>query len=635
MKKLYILFLLLASSGLMVAQSTFTTSFDFTAFTSDWQQETLASDGGWSLFNPYASNVVDVGFPAPGGDWQYAFTADGMCNCDKSSDLLIIPGTYSADKNWTVVFEYYFPGTSNNISGENVAVLYSTNGGSTWTSLLKLDPTGKAWQTAVTGLKTANIQGDILFAIRYSDNGGQGTGVAIDNLSLVPTDGANIHVAGKIQSETPVYVGSELMVQVTVSNLGDEDIYGVELGINMEGQTPYTEEIEEIEIPSMSTFEFEYPVSIDAAGLGTFSMTINPLGTTDPISDDNVFDVVIASVDANSIQHGILAEEATGTWCGWCPRGAVFMDLLSEKYDDFIGVAVHNGDPMVNTVYDSWMAGSVGGYPSAHIQRKFKDFNPSDLEANYLLAKNIAPPAELSLDIDYDETTHMLNATVTGSFLMNVISHRFNLILTEDGVTGSGAGWSQSNYYAGGGQGPMGGYESLPNPVPASQMVYDHVARAIVGGANGAAGSLPFLSKTGEMHSYTFSYQLDMGWNPENIHVIGVLHNDQSKSIANVVATTLLGTRTSDLPAFVGKLDLFPNPATTEAYLRIQLQQAQPVSVQISNVLGQVIASRNYGVQSGDQVLPVLIQDWPAGMYQMMITVGNETVSRPLVVGSR
>ncbi len=635
MKKLYTLLSLLVTTGLLVAQTTYTTSFDFTTFSSEWQQETLASDGGWSLFNPFASNVVDAGFPAPGGDWQYAYTADGMCSCDKSNDLLIIPGTYTADKNWTVVFEYYFPGTSNNVSGEHVAVLYSTNGGSTWASLLQLDPTGKAWQTAVTGLKTANIQGDIKFAIRYSDNGGQGTGVAIDNLSLVPTDGANVHVTGKIQSDTPVFVGNDVMVQVTVSNLGDEDIYGVELGINMEGQTPYTEEIEEIEIPSMTTFEFEYPVSIDAAGLGTFSMTINPLGATDPMTDDNVFDVLIASVDGNSIQHGILAEEATGTWCGWCPRGAVFMDLMTEKYDDFIGVAVHNGDPMVNTIYDSWMAGSVGGYPSAHVQRKFKDFNPSDLEENYLLAKNIAPPAELSLDIEYDEVTRMLNATVTGNFLMNVISHRFNLILTEDGVTGTGPGWSQSNYYAGGGQGPMGGYESLPNPVPASMMVYDHVGRAIVGGANGAAGSLPFLTKTGEMHSYTFSTEVDMDWDPENIHVIGVLHNDQSKSIANVVSTSLLSSGSSDLPAFVNKLALFPNPATTEAFLRLQLQQAQPVSIQINDVLGQVVASRDYGIQTGDQVLPILIQDWPAGMYQMMITIGTETVSRPLVVGSR
>lgn len=635
MKKLYAFLILVLSTGMLVAQTGFSTSFDFTSFPSEWQQQSVASDGGWSLFNPYASNVVDAGYPAPGGDWQYAYTSDGICNCDKGNDLLIVPGTYTSAKNWTIVFEYYFPGTDANVSGEHVNVMYSNNGGLTWTSFAKLDPAGKEWHTAVMGLKTANIQGDLQFAIRYSDNGGLGTGFALDNLSLVPTDGANVHVAGKIQSDSPVFVGNDVMVQITISNLGDQDVYGVELGINMEGQTPYTEEIEEVEIPSMTSFTFEYPVSVTAAGLGTFAMTINPLDGTDPVDDDNTFEVVIASVDGNSVQHGILAEEATGTWCGWCPRGAVFMDLLSNKYDDFIGVAVHNGDPMVNTTYDAWMANSVGGYPSAHVQRKFTDINPSDLEANYLLAKNIAPAAELSLDFDYDEVTRELSATVTGTFLMNAISHRFNLILTEDGVTGTGAGWSQSNYYAGGAQGPMGGYESLPNPVPAAQMVYDHVARAIVGTPNGAVGSLPFIVKAGESHSYTFTHTLDMTWNPEKIHVIGVLHNDQTKSIANAVSTSLLNSGISDLPASVTSLDIFPNPTAHEAFVRLNLDQTLPVSIRVVDILGQTVAERPYGMQTGDQILPVLTRDWSAGMYQIQITVGSDMISRPLMVGSR
>ncbi len=635
MKKLYTFLFLVFTAGIVVAQTGFSTSFDFTSFSSDWQQQTLASDGGWSLFNPYASNVVDAGYPAPGGDWQYAFTSDGTCNCDKANDLLILPGTYSADKNWSIVFEYFFPGTDANVSGEHVDVLYSINGGLTWITITKLDPAGKAWHTAVTGLKTANIQGDVQFAIRYSDNGGQGTGVAIDNLSLVPTDGANVHVAGKIQTDSPVFVGNDVMVQITISNLGDQDIYGVELGVNMEGQTPYSEEIEEVEIPSMTTFTFEYPVSVTSAGLGTFAMTVNPLNELDPTQDDNTFEVVIASVAGNSVQHGILAEEATGTWCGWCPRGAVFMDLLTNKYDDFIGVAVHNGDPMVNTAYNAWMSNSVGGYPSAHVQRKFNDINPSDLEANYLLAKNIAPPAELSLDFNFDKDTRELTATVTGNFLINAISHRFNLILSEDGVTGSGAGWSQSNYYAGGGQGPMGGYESLPNPVPASQMVYDHVAREIVGSPIGVVGSLPFIVKAGEMHSYTFNYTLDESWDPSKIHVIGVLHNDQNKSIANAISQSLLNTGTTDLPSTVSRLDIFPNPAVNEAFVRLNLEQTQPVRIQIIDILGQSVASRDYGMQVGDQILPVLTQDWPTGLYQLQIMVGQDMITRPLMVSTR
>ena len=39
----------------------------------------------------------------------------------------------------------------------------------------------------------------------------------------------------------------------------------------------------------------------------------------------------------------VLFEEATGTWCQWCPRGAVYMDSLHKVYPTTaMLVAVHN-----------------------------------------------------------------------------------------------------------------------------------------------------------------------------------------------------------------------------------------------------------------------------------------------------
>ena len=50
----------------------------------------------------------------------------------------------------------------------------------------------------------------------------------------------------------------------------------------------------------------------------------------------------------------VVSEEGTGTWCGWCVRGAVYMDLMAAKYSNYwAGIAVHNGDPMVVATYDS------------------------------------------------------------------------------------------------------------------------------------------------------------------------------------------------------------------------------------------------------------------------------------------
>ena len=48
----------------------------------------------------------------------------------------------------------------------------------------------------------------------------------------------------------------------------------------------------------------------------------------------------------------VLIEEATGTWCAWCPKGKVFSEMLLETYNDkLIFIEVHRNDPMENEEY--------------------------------------------------------------------------------------------------------------------------------------------------------------------------------------------------------------------------------------------------------------------------------------------
>ena len=70
----------------------------------------------------------------------------------------------------------------------------------------------------------------------------------------------------------------------------------------------------------------------------------------------------------------VIVEEGTGTWCQWCPRGMVGMEMMKEKYPEtFIGIAVHNGttDAMRVATYDSYMAPKYfyGGFPNCVVNR--------------------------------------------------------------------------------------------------------------------------------------------------------------------------------------------------------------------------------------------------------------------------
>ena len=171
------------------------------------------------------------------------------------------------------------------------------------------------------------------------------------------------------------------------------------------------------------------------------------------------------------------------------------MDGMTQRYPGkFVGIAVHNGDPMVNSSYDSGIGTFIGGYPSGVVERNIEE-DPSDFEAPFVAAVQQAPPAKIELGAIYDESSRELTLSINAVFLEDAgAGHKFNVILYEDGVTGTSAAFGQSNAYSGGNFGAMGGYEALPGLVPASMMVYDHVGRDLLGGFAGVAVSYTHLT---------------------------------------------------------------------------------------------------------------------------------------------
>ncbi len=67
--------------------------------------------------------------------------------------------------------------------------------------------------------------------------------------------------------------------------------------------------------------------------------------------------------------HKPILEEYTGTWCGYCPRGYVGLEIMSHLYpNDFIGISYHSGDEM-EVVSPSDYPNDIIGYPDAWIDR--------------------------------------------------------------------------------------------------------------------------------------------------------------------------------------------------------------------------------------------------------------------------
>ncbi len=328
----------------------------------------------------------------------------------------------------------------------------------------------------------------------------------------------------------------------------------------------------------------------------------------------------------------VLVEEGTGTWCGWCVKGIVYMDSLEKKYpDSWIGISIHNGDPMTNQTYEQFYNSKIAqAIPSGAINREkiepggFYGTQVEDFEEAYLKSVDETPPANVYIDsIVYDEGNRKLSFDVKAEFFEKVSNYRLNAIIVEDDVKGQGDGWAQTNYFASNSNGKMGGFESLPNPVPSDQMTYHNVARAILGGWDGVSGSLPIHVSEGASHSYRFEVDIDNSWNIDNISLVGLLINRTSGEVKNAISKNFKeGTSTT---AVSDKQDLmiFPNPCRD----RITVRGIDEGMMKIYNINGKLVFTKAIDINKSSIDLNL-----NQGMYYVSFKAENSITTRKLVV---
>ncbi len=241
----------------------------------------------------------------------------------------------------------------------------------------------------------------------------------------------------------------------------------------------------------------------------------------------------------------IVIEEATGTGCGWCPAGFVALEQMREKYPgNYIGIAVHNytGDPLRCSGYEDWLKRYISGYPNATINRdsKIGIFKPSPAacESNYQ-ALNAMVNIKLNVEASYtSDSKDELTVTTRVGFGNDIDSHQygFALVQTEDNV----GPYRQSNNYAGGALGEMGGFENLPNP---ATVYYNDVAREIIDW-NGTGGNLP--EKLEGRKTYTYTAKMPIKAASEQKHddtyVIALLIDRSTNEIVTAAKCKITGT---------------------------------------------------------------------------------------------
>ena len=261
--------------------------------------------------------------------------------------------------------------------------------------------------------------------------------------------------------------------------------------------------------------------------------------------------LLLSQLCLNAQTKRVLIEEGTGTWCNWCPRGIVYGEQMVYEYD-VIFIAIHINDIM-ETTPEYADAIDIPGLPAGNVDRSALRVDPANWETSVIDQSNDVPPADISVTTNYDAGTRNLSMTVTADFFASLNGdYRLGAVVVEDAVTGTTTGYDQRNAYSGGST-PMGGWENLPDPVPARQMVYDHVSRYLATDYEGDSGSLPGTIAAGSQHSHTLTWTLPLEYNEEYTHVVGYITNATTGEVLNAGKSAYLLGNTNAQPIFVSQ----------------------------------------------------------------------------------
>lgn len=288
---------------------------------------------------------------------------------------------------------------------------------------------------------------------KWMDKSNLGTSTIEVNLGGADADAASITGLPEMYGQVNTPTG----VSLTVRNSGYNGVKSIDYSY-VQGDTKGTGHIDlDQPIPAIYNASADLDVTLQgmsAKGNYPVQFTIDRVNGQ---ANSN------ATVDKGNIivyntlpKHNAVMEEFTGLWCGWCPRGFVALELMNKKHSDFIGLSYHNGDVMTFT--NNYPV-SVGGFPSASIDRKNSDVDPYygssngtklGIEDDWKRACKEVAPAAMSASATLDDagTNVSAKAVLTFPVTRTDANYKVEFVLIADDLHGEGSGWDQSNYYS-------------------------------------------------------------------------------------------------------------------------------------------------------------------------------------------
>jgi hypothetical protein len=528
---------------------------------------------------------------------------------------------------------------------------HSLNGGWSYWSIVMEETSDMIYivdqrHNGTTGGVTAGIQIDASTAVSVL-----GSPALLPEAGTDPTSADNVYYeftqgvqpADDVELTTiinlPYAAAGNLNITGVLTNLGANTITDLTISYDA-GSGIQNDVLSGLNIPSTGTYNFSHATPLLVAAGTNYTVNIDVTLTNDVNVADNSGSVVIGGLTQVPAKT-VVGEEKTGTWCGFCPRGAVGLAGM-EATSDFIGIAVHNSDPMAIANYDAGTANlhpDFTGYPHGAVDRVIGGDPGSFNTMHPQRAAALVPCDVKNIVATLNQSTGQISVSADSEFYGTVTGeYRMSCVIVEDDIMTTGNGWTQVNYYDGGGYGlltdPVTGFEwsTAGDPVSALDFGgYDHVARTLSN--NDILGDAGSISMNPSIGLYSHNFADVAGTVVNNIaksHAVVMVVNASTGEILNAGKSSIsVVTSANELVKTEDLVNIYPNPTADVSLITFSLDGNTDVKMEVVNVLGEVVFSKNAGIMSeGAQKLYFDGSNLTSGIYFVNLIIGDKFITK-------
>ncbi|MGD2003742.1 MAG: T9SS type A sorting domain-containing protein [Flavobacteriales bacterium] len=615
MKKLLLSLAALFAATTAFAQGQSTIySWDFNnGMPSGWSQVTNATDGGFQAGS--ASSVSSQYFTISDPGSNILATNDDDCNCNKADEYLI---TDTLDlSNYSVLhvtFKSFFYGATYSGATEAAEFLYSTNGGSSWTSLADITP-GADWTSQWIDISAACGNSNVQFAFNYQDGGGWLYGLGIDDFAIFAPYNFDMAVESLDMFSTVGLNNAPFTLEGTIKNYGGTTISSLTLNYSINGGTAVTDNLTGLSIAPYGTYTFSHNTNWNPGSTGNYDVDIWASALNGGNDQNNSNDTLSAAIEVvtATADRVVLAEEFTSSTCAPCASFNPGYKQLLDAND-----ANTSGTQLVSVKYQmNWPSpGNDPAYNSEALARR-QLYGISGVPDVVYSGANIATsqaaidavmgiPALAELSAEWSNTGTYIQCDVEAEALADLGSNvSLHMAMIEKEISHNVQTNGETTFY--------------------------HVFRKFMDGSNGhAMGSMTagntythYANSTITVNSNPAQGSFDFWVGTNNMDIIVWLQDMTNGEVLQAAYAEYTTSSIDEMDNLAKYISIYPNPANEVAGVEIELMDRSEVTINMVNAMGQTVLVEAATLDAGVQKLNLNTAELSAGLYFVNVNVNG------------